>query len=84
MGEITHFYAKPSVAVVRLDDEMRNGDKIQIKGNSTDFTMTVMGMRNEQEQEIDSANPGELVAFHTPEKIRPGDKLYLIMREISS
>ncbi len=84
MGEVTHFYAKPSVAVVKLDEAMKNGDDIQIKGSTTDFMMTVQGMRNEQEQEIDSSDAGELVAFRTPDKARPGDKVYLSKREISS
>jgi putative protease len=80
MGEITHFYAKPSVAVIKLDEEMRNGDQIRIKGSTTDLTMTVQGMRNEQEQEIDTAKAGELIAFRTPDKVRPGDKIFLVMR----
>jgi hypothetical protein len=76
IGEVTHYYGKPMVAVVRADGLIKNGDPVRIKGNTTDFTMTVQGMRNEQEQEIDSAHSGELIAFRTPEVARPGDKLY--------
>jgi hypothetical protein len=82
-GEITHFYGKPMVAVVRLSEEIRNGDKIRIKGGTSEFTMTVEGMRNEQEQLIDSAKIGELVAFKTPEVARPGDHVFLVMREVN-
>jgi len=78
IGEVTHFYGKPSVAVVRADGVIKNGDTIQIKGHTTDFTMTVMGMRNEQEQEIDTAHSGQLVAFRTPQVARPGDKIYRV------
>ncbi len=82
-GEITHFYAKPMVAVVKLSETIKNGDKIQVKGATTDFTMTVQGMRNEAEQEIDHGHADELVSFKTPEIARPGDKIWLSMREVT-
>ena len=76
IGEVTHFYKKPSVAVIRADGVIKNGDKIIFKGSTTYFEMVVEGMRNEQEQEIEHAHSGELIAFHTPEVTRPGDKVY--------
>ncbi len=81
-GEITHFYKKPMVAVVMLEEDIKDGDKIQVRGATTDFTMTVQGMRNEAEQEIDHAHAGELVAFRTPELVRPGDQIWLVLREV--
>jgi ribosomal 50S subunit-recycling heat shock protein len=83
-GEVTHFYGRPMVAVVKLAEAIKNGDKIKVEGATTEFTMTVQGMRNEQEQEIEEAAAGELVAFKTPEVARPGDKIWLTMREVES
>ena len=74
-GEVTHFYAKPMVAVVRLTAKLANGDKVKIMGATSDFEMTVKGIRNEDEQEVDSAESGEMIAFKTPEIARPGDKV---------
>jgi hypothetical protein len=76
IGEVTHYYKKPGVAVIRADGVIKNGDKIVVKGASTFFEMTIEGMRNEAEQEIEHAHSGELIAFHTPEMTRPGDKVY--------
>ena len=76
IGEVTHYYGKPHVAVVRANGIIKNGDKIQVKGGTTDFTMIVQGMRDEKEQEIDHAHSGELVAFSTPEVARQGDKIF--------
>lgn len=76
IGEVTHYYGKPKVAVVRADGLIKNGDLIRIKGATSDFVMTVQGMRNEQEQDIDEAHSGQLVAFVTPEIARPGDKVF--------
>jgi hypothetical protein len=82
-GEITHYFGKAMVAVIKLGERMKNGDTIRVQGSTTDFTMTVRGMRNESEQEIDEAQIGEVVAFRTPEIARPGDKVWLVMREVS-
>jgi hypothetical protein len=78
-GEITHYFGKAMVAVVKLAAKLSNGDKICIKGGTTDFEMTVGGMRNEAEKPVESAEPGELVAFKTPELARPGDKVWIVM-----
>jgi len=77
-GEITHYFGKPMVAVVKLAATLSNGDKICIKGGTTDFEMTVGGMRNEAEKPIESAVAGELVAFKTPEIAREGDKVWIV------
>ena len=78
-GEITHYFGKAMVAVVRLNDRIKNGDKILVKGTTTEFTMIVKGLRNEAEQEIEEGQKGELVAFRTDDKARPGDKIQLVM-----
>jgi hypothetical protein len=82
-GEVTHYFGKPMVAVVKLLEALKNGDRILVKGATTEFTMTVEGMRNEQELEISEAAAGELVAFKTPEVARKGDKIWLTMREVA-
>ncbi|MFH1676984.1 MAG: hypothetical protein ABIC40_08150 [bacterium] len=79
VGEITHYFGKPQVAVVRLNDGIKNGDTILVKGTTTEFTMDVKGLRNEAEQEIEEGHKGELVAFRTDEKARPGDQIWLVM-----
>ena len=78
VAEVTHYYGKPMVAVVRLGSKLSNDDMICIKGATTDFEMTVKGMRNEAEAEVDSAEAGEMVAFKTPDVARPGDKVYMV------
>jgi putative protease len=81
VGEVTHYYGKPMVAVVDLSGEISNGDKIEVKGATTEFVMTVEGIRNDAEEPVEVGNAGEKVAFKTPEKARPGDKIWLIKDE---
>jgi hypothetical protein len=83
-GEVTHFFGKPMVVVIKCDQALHNGDEIQIKGSTTEFTMTVGGMRNEAEEEVDHCHTGELCAFKSSETARPGDKVYLYKRETTA
>ncbi len=80
-GLVTHFYAMPMVAVVKCLTPLKNGDNVRIKGATSDFSMTVDGMRNEAEESIDESAEGDLVAFKTPELARSGDKVYIVTAE---
>ncbi|OGK30362.1 hypothetical protein A3F29_02860, partial [Candidatus Roizmanbacteria bacterium RIFCSPHIGHO2_12_FULL_33_9] len=41
LGRITHFYSKIGVGIIKLDKELKVGDEIQIKGNTSDFKQKV-------------------------------------------
>jgi len=82
-GEITHFYKKPMVAVAKLTESIKVGDTIKIQGATSDFSMTVNGLRNDKEKEVEKGEKDDLVAFKVTEIARPGDKLWLVMREVA-
>ena len=77
MGKITHFFDKISVAVIELSGTLREGDKIRIKGSTTDFEQTVNSMQIEHET-IEEANAGQSIGLKVSEKVRPGDEVFLI------
>src|SRR3989338_8932769 len=48
VGEITHFFPRIQVVVVKmLKGSMRMGDRVRIKGKTTDFTQPVRSMQIE-------------------------------------
>ena len=47
VGRVTHFYLKISVAIVELKASLNIGDKILIKGATTNFEQTVESMQIE-------------------------------------
>ena len=57
-GKITHYFTKAGVAVVELSSTLFRGDKIRIKGMTTDFEQTVNSMQIEHEQ-IQKAKKGD-------------------------
>lgn len=71
-GEITHYFDRIGVAVVKLTDTLKVGDKIQVKGATTDFTQTIESMQIEHEQ-VQKAGKGQSIGLKTAEKARQGD-----------
>ena len=41
IGKIIHYYSHINVAVVKLSDNLKVGDKIRVKGHTTDFEQAI-------------------------------------------
>ena len=75
---ITHFFPKISVCVFKMTKgEVKAGDKVRVKGNSTDFVQTVKSIQIES-VDVKSARRGQLVGIKVDRPARPGDKVYRI------
>lgn len=78
IGEITHYFAKIKVAVVKVTAiGMKLGDKINIKGNATDHIQQVESMQIES-VDVKSARKGQLVGLKLRKPVRVGDKVFKI------
>jgi len=77
IGSVTDFFAKPVVAGIELSGTLRIGDKIHIKGSTTDMELTVESMQIERIN-ITEAKPGDLVGIKVLDRVRRGDKVYKI------
>ena len=80
IGKITHYFSKIGVAVVELEDIVKVGDKIRIKGATTDFTQTVDSMQIEHEQ-VEEASAGQSIGLKVADKVREGDEVFLVEEE---
>ncbi|TME82952.1 MAG: translation elongation factor-like protein [Chloroflexi bacterium] len=74
VGRITHYFPNIAVAAARLSAELKVGDRVRVKGHTTDFTEAIESLEIEH-QKVDRAGPGDDVAFKVSEKARPGDQL---------
>ncbi len=74
IGRVTHYFGKINVAAVTLTEPLRVGDRLHLKGHTTDFTMTVDRMQIEH-QDVTEGRPGDDVALHVPEKARANDEV---------
>ncbi|MGA3057822.1 MAG: translation elongation factor-like protein [Candidatus Limnocylindrales bacterium] len=77
IGTVTHWYGHISVAGVRLTGPLAVGDRIHIKGHSTDLVETVRSMEIEHSK-VDLAGPGDDVALAVEGHVHEND---LIFRE---
>lgn len=77
VGEITHFYGKIDVAIVKLQDTLKEGDTIHIKGNSTDFNQVVDSIQIEH-QNVKQAKKGEMIGIKVANQVKEGDKVYIV------
>lgn len=74
-GKVTHFYSKISVAVIQLTAPLNVGDKILIKGDTTNLEQTVDSMQIEHEN-IQKAEAGKAIGLKVKDRVRPGDTVY--------
>lgn len=74
-GTVTHFYSNISVAVIKVEDTLKVGDKISIEGATTNFTQKIDSMQVEHEQ-ISVAKPGDEIGMKVKDKVREGDVVY--------
>jgi translation elongation factor EF-1alpha len=77
IGTVTDFFAKPVVAGIELSATLRTGDKIHIKGSTTDMELIVESMQIERVN-ITEGKPGDLVGIKVLDRVRRGDKVYRV------
>jgi translation elongation factor EF-1alpha len=77
IGMVTDFFAKPIVAGIELSGTLRIGDRIHIKGSTTDMELTVESMQIERIN-ITEGKPGDLVGIKVLDRVRRGDKVYKV------
>jgi putative protease len=75
VGKVNHYYTKLGVGVIELTDTLKVGDKIRIKGATTDFEQTVDSMQIEHDK-IEEAKAGQSIGLKVKEHVREHDVVY--------
>ena len=77
VGKVTHYFTKIGVAVIELIGALKVGDKIRIKGATSDFKQKIASMQIEHEK-IEKAEAGQSVGMKIKEHAREGDTVYRV------
>ena len=77
VGRISHFYSKAGVAVLELSATLNKGDKIVIKGSTTDIQQVVDSIEIEHKQ-IPTAQAGQSVGMKVAGRVRENDLVYRV------
>ena len=75
IGHVTHFFSKISVAVVELTLPLSVGDRILVKGPSTDFEQTVESMQIEGKS-FPRAEGGQSIGLKVVQPAKEKDVVY--------
>jgi len=76
IGKITHYFTNIGVGVIEVTEgELKVGDKIHIKGATSDFEQTVDSMQIEHEN-VEVAKKGDAIGLKVEQQVREGDEIY--------
>lgn len=76
IGTVSSYFSHVNVAAIKLKGNLKTGDKIHIKGHTTDFEQKVDSMQIEK-KDVKKAKKGDHIGIRVSEKVRPNDKVFL-------
>ncbi len=77
IGRVSDFFARPVVAGIKMTGTLKLGDKLHIKGHTTDIEMVVSSMQIDNVN-VQEAKPGDSVGIKVPDRVRPGDGVFKV------
>ncbi len=78
VGKVTHFFTKASVAVVEVSGSLSVGDRILIKGVTTNVEQTVNSMQIEHVA-VERVEQGQAIGLKADGRVREGDIVYKVV-----
>jgi len=79
IGEVMKFFAKPSVAAVKITEgELRVQDTIKIFGHTTDVTQVIDSMEVDN-RKVEKAAAGDYIGIKVADRVRPGDEVFKVV-----
>lgn len=75
IGLVSHYFNHLSVAGISLTAPLRVGDRIHIRGHTTDLVQAVESIEVDH-RKVELVGPGDDVALKVDDHVRDGDVLY--------
>lgn len=75
VGKVSHFFAKISVAVIELTAAVSVGDRILIRGPTTNLEQRIDSMEIEHEK-VQMAKAGQSIGLKVEDRVRETDIVY--------
>ncbi|MCX8158835.1 MAG: translation elongation factor-like protein [Candidatus Pacearchaeota archaeon] len=77
IGRVSTYFSQVGVAAIKLSGKLKLGDRIHIKGHTTDFEQLVDSMQINK-KDIKEAKKGDEVGIKVNDKTRPNDVVFLV------
>ncbi len=81
LGKGVHYFPKTSIGEFKIESHsLKKGDKILITGQTTGVMEMEIDQMMVNDEFVEEAKKGDNVTWKTPDRIRPSDKLYKIVK----
>ena len=77
VGKVSDFFARPVVAGIELTGTLKVGDKIHLKGHTTDIEQIVDSMQIDNVN-VEEAGAGDSIGIKVADRVRRGDTIYRV------
>jgi len=77
VGKVTHYFGRIGVAAVELEETLRVGDIIRIKGHTSDWVQKVESMQVDG-ADVQQAERGQVVGIKVMEHAREHDVVFRV------
>jgi len=77
VGKVSDFFARPVVAGIDLTGTLKVGDKIHLKGHTTDIEQIVDSMQIDNVN-VEEAGAGDSIGIKVTDRVRRGDAIYRV------
>ena len=78
VGKVSDFFSRPVVAAVELSEDLMVGDRIRIKGHTTDLDEVVTSMQIDNTN-VEKAGKGDSVGIKITDRVRRGDEVFKVV-----
>ena len=78
IGRVNDYFAHIGVAGIDLTAAMKVGDRIRIRGHTTDLEEVVESIQIEHEA-VEEANAGDKIGVKVRDRVRGGDHVYRVV-----
>lgn len=77
IGKVSDFFARPVVAGIELTGTLKAGDRLHIKGHTTDIEFVADSMQIDNVNVLE-AKTGDAVGIKVSDRVRRGDTVYKV------
>jgi len=78
VGRVSKYFGHISVAAIELENgPLKVGDRVHVKGHTTNFEQTVDSIQIEHES-VQEAKLGASIGIRVKERVRPHDEIYRV------
>jgi len=77
IGRVNDYFAHVGVAGITLTRPLKVGDRIRVRGHTTDMELVVDSLQIEHDA-VEEAKAGDKIGVKVPDRVRDGDHVYRV------